>query len=457
MPAGTRSLALRVAPMILAWLATRAAVVALYATAEWVASGDVDYYDQSLAGLGRAGIDHTLPEYPLPAVALLWIPYRLTHLLGLSGDYAWACAGLVLALDGLFTGILIARRVGMTPPDSGSRATRWSAGELVWILAIPALGATALARFDIVPGIIVAVALLFALHHPRFAGTAAAIATAVKYWPVVIIPTLLSPVTTRRRLLIGGAATGALITLVCLAWAGPDRLMTPLNYQHTRGLQIESIAATPAMLAWGFVQGEPWRVFYASSKSFEITGPLTGTLEQLSTAATVLGVAGLIWLWWRAWRNLSRIDDGRAHASEDPRIPAQLVWLTVTSILVFIVTSKVFSPQYLLWLLPSAAVGCVILTAPEQRRRFLTWSALLLVTTLITQYIFPLNYVTLMYPLPGSRLMTLVLALRNLSIVALTVVAARQAFLATRHHHPAPERHPSAPEARIPQMGSAAA
>lgn len=457
MQESTRSLALRVAPMALAWLATRAAVVALYATTEWVASGDVHYYDQSLAGLGQTGIDHTLPEYPLPAVALLWIPYGLTHLLGLSGDYVWACAGLVLALDGLFTAILIARRISMVGQPADQRASWWSPGEFIWILAIPAIGATALARFDIVPGIFVALALLFTIHHPRFAGTAAAIATAVKYWPAIIIPTLLSPSTTRRRLLIGGAVTGALLTLACVIWAGPHRLLTPLNYQHTRGLQIESIAATPAMLAWGFAQGEPWRVFYASSKSFEITGPLTATLEQLSTAATILGVAGLIWLWWRAWRNLRRMDHGRALAGEDPRIPTQLAWLTVTSILMFIVTSKVFSPQYLLWLLPSAAVGCVILTAPEQRRRFLKWSALLLVTTLITQCIFPLNYGPLMYPLPGSRLMTLVLALRNLSIVVLTVVAARQAFLATRHDPAPAPRHHHEPEPTIPQMGSTAA
>lgn len=438
----------RAAVSVLAWLVSRALVIVLYATTEWMVSGDADYYRQSLAGLDQTGIGHTLPEYPVPAVALLWVPDGITHLLGIPGSYAWACAGMVLALDAVFMGVLIMRRITMNPP-SAQRAES-SAAEVIWILALPAIGATALARFDIVPGILVAFALLFAIHHPRFAGAAAAFATAVKYWPAVIIPALLSPSTVRRRLLASGAITGALIAIVAVAWGGLDRLMTPLTYQSDRGLQIESIAATPAVVAWGFARGEPWHIFYASSKSFEIQGPLVGTLQHLSTVISATAVLLLVWLWWRAWQNLRAMDHGRALSGEDPHIPTQLVWLTVASILLFIVTSKVFSPQYLLWILPSTAVGAAILTDPEERRRFLQWSTLLLATSLVTHYIFPLNYGPLIQPLPESPTMALILTVRNLTIVMLNVIATRRAFLATAAYRQ--RRHPDAAPGSVPQM-----
>jgi hypothetical protein len=386
--------ALRTAFLAAGWVVSRAAVVWLLAGPHSWVNGDASYFEQSLDVLRQAGVGHTLVEYPLPAVAVLLVPWLAAAVTGLG--YAHLLTTAALATDLAFLALL---RWG-----SGSR---WGLPCLAWLLGVPLLGATAFARFDLVPGVLAGAALLLLVRRPGLALVAATVATAVKLWPALLLPGLLAAVRRTRTGLPLVAGVGGGLVLASLLVAGWGRLVSPLTYQADRGLQIESVAATPAMLSW-------WRdpvssqVFYAPSHSYEVLGPGVGTLLSLTTGATLLLGLGLL----AAWARLVVLVAGGRRLSADGA-----VWLSLAAVTGFVVTGKVLSPQYLLWLLPMAAAGLAV--AGPSRTRLAVWTGLLLVACGLTQLVFPVWYAALSNRYGPVGLTVSLLAARNLVLLAL--------------------------------------
>jgi hypothetical protein len=396
-------------PVALAWLTTRALVVVLLLGVEHDVVGDPRYYALSLAQLPRLGIGHILVEYPVPALLLLALPYWLLQAIGAVGAYSGAIAVCALATDAVF-GIALIRARSWRPgaPDLlGIRPAEW-----VWLLAVPALGATTYARFDLAPGILVGLALLYVAHRPRVAGVLATVAAGAKYWPAIVLPALLGPRRSRRPLTVGIGTAVLVLAALSVTVGGWHRVWTPLSFLRGRGLQIESVAATPAMLGFA-VHPDRYRVSYAGSHAYEVTGPGVSGLLHAATAVTVVLALLLIGLWTLAARRDASLD--------------ATVWLVLASVTGFVVTGKVFSPQYLLWLLPPAAAGLAVVRGSETRRRLLGWSAVLLVTAAATQVVFPLEYGDLLVATDHTLGTVLLLAARNVAVCALFLYAATEA------------------------------
>jgi hypothetical protein len=375
------------------WVLTRGLLLwLLYGPEAWV-HGDVSYFRVSLGRVRVDGLAHTLTEYPLPAVAVLAVPWVLARALGAVGHF-----GDLMMLGALLTDAVFAVLLHVF---AGSRRTH--ATEM-WVLAVPLLGATAYARFDLLPGVLVGATVLLLAAHPRFAAAAAAVATGVKLWPALVLPALLSGVRRPRAVATVVIGIGVVLAGATVLVAGWARLVSPLSYQADRGLQIESLAATPAVLGWWLEPGG-WRISYGASRAYEITGPGVGVLLVLTSVLTALLVAGLLSSWWWAWRLRGRLSG------------ATVVWLVLSAVTGFIATGKVLSPQYMLWLLPAAAAG---LAVAADDRRLVRWCALLLVTTGVTQLVFPGFYAGLTHRAEGQVTpAVLLLVLRNLLVVCL--------------------------------------
>ncbi|MGZ4438461.1 MAG: hypothetical protein ACXVW6_12540 [Nocardioidaceae bacterium] len=391
---------MRTAFLVLAWLISRAAVLWLLAGPHAWVNGDPGYYDASLAAAGRVGLAHTLVEYPLPGVGALAVPWLLASLTGLGFAHLLTVAALLT--DAAF---LVLLRTSSGP--------RWGLPCLVWVLGVPLLGATAYARFDLLPGVLAGVALLLLARRPGLALLAAGVATAVKLWPALLLPALLAGVRRPRAGLVLLLRLGAGVAVAVVVLAGWARLISPLTYQSDRGLQIEAVAATPAIV-WWWRDPVSWQIDYAASKSFEVTGPGVGALLVLTGVATLLLVAGLLLAWWRVWR-LVRAGD---------RLSADgVVWLALAAVTGFVVTGKVLSPQYLLWLLPMAAGGLAVV---RERAPLVRWTALLLLATGLTQLVFPVWYIGLSYRVRDVEPAVLALVGRNLAMVVLLGLAVRE-------------------------------
>jgi hypothetical protein len=384
----------RTAFLAAAWLVSRVLVVWLLLAPESWVNGDVSYFADSLGRAHVEGLAHTLVEYPLPAVGALALPWWGAALLGVG--FGTVLMGTAVLTDLAFACLLW-----------------WYGGPRrdvalgTWVLAVPLLGATAYARFDLLPGVLAGVAVLLLARHPRVALAAAGVATGVKLWPALLLPGLLLGTRERRPVLAVLAGVAVALAGGTLALAGPARLVSPLTYAADRGLQIESVAAAPVMLLWWHDPGR-WPVAYAASKSYEVTGPGVAVLLSLTTLATGLLVVALLGAWWWAWR--------RATVSAD-----SVVWLSLAAVTGFVVTGKVLSPQYLLWLLPVAAAGLVLV-----RRTYaaaLGWAAGLLLATLLTQLVFPGFYGGLTMRTGPVAVVVLLLVGRNVALVALAGVA----------------------------------
>lgn len=387
----------------LAWLLTRAACLVLLLVLDPWVLGDVRYYADSFGALPRHGLSDTLVEYPLPAVALLAVPWVLAHVVAAEPAFTGIVITLLLVPDAALTWLLARRR------HPGRRTAL-----AVWLVAPVLLGATSFARFDLVPGVLAALALLLVQTRPRVGAAAGAIAITLKLWPAVLLPALFLGARRRLSAATAVAVVGGLAVVVTVVLGGPARLLSPLLWQSDRGLQIESVAATPAILGWAFGPGD-YLVGMSVYHADEVRGTGVPALAEASAIATLLGLVLLVGLFAAAWRR-------RASLSVDA-----LVWCCLAAVLTPIVTSKVLSPQYLLWVLPLTAVAHVLVRRPADVRALRRWTAGMLLATLATQVEFPLNYGTLLDRKDGVALVVLDLAVRNAVLVGLLVVAWRHA------------------------------
>ena len=384
------------------WVLSRAVTLAVL-TFETGVSGDVAYYARSLNELFHGGtLRDTLQEYPLPVMGLL-VPQ---YLLGALNQVAFTVlfVGSMLAVDAIFTGYLW----------RGDGRKRGDATNL-WLWFVPLVGPMAYYRFDLVPAVLAGGAVLVAVRRPAVAGALTAIGAAFKLWPAVMMPTFLIRRTDRRQVLIGFFSTGLILGGLALGIGGIDRTMSPLHWQAARGLQIESIWATPLMFG-RMVHATPWDLHVSAFKAYEIFGPGVSASIKLASAATVVGGAALVLLWWRATKS-------SATSAET------LGWVFLSTALIVTITNKTLSPQYLLWLGGPIAALAVRCPANHAVR---TFGRTLLVTALFTQLLFPLFYHTLVTETMIMPIATMVLVTRNLLLLWLTWYAVRQVWIQTR-------------------------
>jgi hypothetical protein len=220
------------------------------------------------------------------------------------------------------------------------------------------------------------------------------------------------------RSLVGGLAASAAGLAAVLAATGWWRDVGGfLGAQQARGLQLEAVPATPFVLARILgVGGAPAYEF--GSMQFS-SGAAQAVASACSLAGLGIVVAGTVW-WWGMGRTLESSAADRALA---------LLALVV-------VTARVLSPQYLIWLFAVAAcrpapwagatAGRAGICADTGRsaRRHQCPALLLLAIAFLSQMVYPTTYDGLV---AGEILPSLLLVARNAVLVALCLILIRSA------------------------------
>jgi hypothetical protein len=366
--------------------------------------GDVGLYLENARAIVGGGTPYS--EVPLEYPPLAIVPMVVPYLLGLPfggvtlDHYKWLFAGweavLVVALGVVLA--VIARRGGL---EAQRRDPAWVL--VVRLVVLVAGAALVIAwRFDLFAALLLAIALWATLaDRPVLAGIALGFGVLAKLYPIAAAPALavawLAP-RDDRRLVRFGLGTGITIAIGLLPFvlmAGTDALSF-VGYQVQRGLEVESIGGGIVLLD-GLVRGQ--LVETASPfKAPEVFGSLVPLWLSLLPAMTLAGVGALA---VAAWRRV------RFDREVTGRLPADtLTSLTGATVMVLLVTSKVFSIQYVVWLVPFVAL------LPRWEFR------LAAVIVALTMPIHPLLFAGIV---AQDALPILVLNLRNALLVALTV------------------------------------
>ncbi|MFE0253170.1 glycosyltransferase 87 family protein [Streptomyces sp. NPDC059010] len=332
---------------------------------------------------GTFPLDDVTWQYP-PAAALPVLSPGLVFWLDYPSAFFVLCFAADLAV------LLLLLYAGLRP----GRSLR---GAWVWVAGVPLLGPTVYARYDVMVTAVAVAALLAGARHPRLMGALTAFAAMLKVWPVLLL------VAARRRAAWGWAALTAGVLAAGFALTMPGAFAF-LTFQRDRGTEVESLGALVFHVARQYGWDGQVLLNYGS---VEFLGPY---VDVVSTAALVL--SGLAFGWLLLWRLRARRFG--SHTLADAAFVA---------VLMFVTTSRVISPQYMVWLVGLAAV-CLCFRGSRMRLPV----ALVLAACFVTVLEFPVWFA---HVVASDALGVTLLSLRNGLLVLATLLAARALWRST--------------------------
>lgn len=322
-------------------------------------------------------------QYPPAAALAILAPAALPFL-----DYATAFAVLAVLADLAVLCLLLC---------AGPRPGRPLLGAWVWVAGVALLGPTVYARYDLMVTAVAVAALLAGTRHPRVMGVLAGFGAMLKVWPVLLLTAAV-----RRRAWAAAAVTiAALTSLFVVVMPGALSFLTA---QRDRGTEVESLGALVFHVARHFGWSGQVLLSYGS---VEFVGPHVGVVSGAATALT-----GAAFGWLLLWRLRT--------ARFAPHTPADAAF---TAVLLFTATSRVISPQYLVWLVGLAAVRLSF-----RRSGMRLPAGLVLAAAFVTVLEFPVYFADVV---ASDRLGVALLFVRNGLLVAACASAARELWRST--------------------------
>lgn len=334
------------------WVLTRALMVVLVGF--WQPSGpqyqDVALYhgwSQFITDSGNLP-DEALWQYP-PGAAFVMLAPRLSW-----GEYDPSFMVLMVIVD----------LIGFWLITRFAKEEQRDVGVWVWLLAMPLLatldswGGLPLLRFDLVPAVIAMAGLLVIHRRPGWFGALAGLGAMIKVWPIFLLFGEWNRRRLRRSSLAALAAICSVFAITAILFGNP---LGFVGDQGGRGLQVESVGALP------------WKVREVITGKGQVLEARYGSNEIASglgdAAAKGLDVAALLVLlgagaWWLLRDRGIRL--GRSEL-EDVALSRDFVFAVT---LLFVVVSRVLSPQYMIWLV---GLSAIVLTSRRTRLTRAAW------------------------------------------------------------------------------------
>jgi Glycosyltransferase family 87 len=357
------------------------AAVAIVAAALWIVSwavlqdrnrGEFQIVDTPVyQGYGDAMRRGEVPyrdfelEYPPAALPAFVAPELTTK----PGDYDSYTRAFERWLAGL--GVFVILLVAVALAAAGETPSAIAAATGFVVLTPPLLGSVYLTRFDLWPAAL-SVGAIAALVGglDLVAAVVLALAVGAKIYPAVLVPLGLAWVWRRRgrrRAVIWSVLLIGTLAAIFLPFAiiSPGGVEHSLRTQLERPLQIESLGSS--LLLWAHHVFGLGLTVHSDHGSQNIAGSLA---DGVGVASSVLQVVAVVTVWVLFARGPARAD--------------RLFCASAAAVAALIAFSKVFSPQFAIWLVP--------LVPLVRGRRGIVACGLCVVALLLTQFWFPSRY-----------------------------------------------------------------
>jgi hypothetical protein len=384
--------------------------------------------------LAGSGDEYRDVEYPPLAIEVLRLPLLWMHQPATDSPADFAAAYTVayrrglavvdLLLFGIISWLVCRHYPSESPPQQGLRLLFYVAGTLaLWHLLYD--------RLDLLQALAVTLALALLVGRRHYAWSFVVLALAINF---KLVPLVLAPVWIFGSLpadqplnlsLRTGGSLGARVLLLAILTlgilllfyisAGSDCLGF-LRYHRARGIEVESLWSCLPLSLQAFGQPVEVSYSYGSVNIQSSLTPLLTTLAPITTGILLLAASTLLFVGARRMASAEGRSDATATLAQ--RFPTEFAAYTLLILMLFVAANKVFSPQYLLWLLPLAAL---IPFEGSRRRLFLT--GFLLVCVLSTVLV-PFLTDLLKSASADHARFVIVLLIRNLIFLGLTAAVA---------------------------------
>ena len=374
-------------------------------------SGTALYFNYStrMVALGQLPYQDFAVEYPPLALGFIILP-RLIASNPATYANAFAIGMLLFDLLGLFLISALSRRLNLS---------LWKT-LAIYTLALLAIGPIIAHRYDLIPAIMVLLALFtFSRGKYKTSWALLAIGMMTKIYPAILAPIFLLYHWRHRqnRQAIAGVATFAITTaaivIPCLLLS-PDGFWNSLTYHAQRGLQCESTYSSFLLL--GQTLGLTSVEMEFSFGSLNVTSPLANILAKVSPLVMLLSLVAVYWFFYKS--QVKRAVAQQTLPSMNQPDIAHIVSYSLLAMLTFMLTNKVLSPQFIIWLYP-----LIPLVVGHWQRT--SWLMFILIG-LMTYLVYPVAYAGIT---EGHPLVIGTLFLRNVSLIIL-------AFLLPEYRQP---------------------
>lgn len=332
-----------------------------YTIAIWATGIDTEVMNYRY-GNAQEIFSGTVPATEYPPLALVFIALPMVFA---DTPFGYNVAFIVEMLIFMVAGLFLSSKLAT---DLGRDAKQ---GMLLYTVLMILMLEFVLDRFDVIPAVMTLGALhLFLSGRREWAFLLLALGTLTKLYPALLFPVLIILLwfNGERRDMLRGAlvfiGTGAVAVAVCMA-TNPDLITGFMGYHGDRPLQIESVASSLVYLLSIPGLTDVWIQSAMDPGSFlsdNLRGPLPDAVASMMMPVMVAAIIGVCVLY--AWKRRSSSDDGM-------RLAALAM---LGCLMAFVVFNKVFSSQYLIWLIPSVLL--VLLVSDERLSKRLNVSVL---------------------------------------------------------------------------------
>jgi len=369
-------------------------------------------YSLRVVVLGQLPYQDFAIEYPPLALVFFILPRLITSN---SATYAFVFGIEMLLFDllGLLLISALSRRLNLHLTGTLT----------IYTLALLAIGPILIYRYDLIPAIMVLLAIYaFSQGKQKTSWAILAVGMMTKIYPVIIAPIFLIHQFCHRRYrhIISGTATFVIATAIIVIPSlllSPNGFLDSFRYQAQRGIHVDSTYSSFLLLGHtlGLTQVQIEAVG-PTPLSVDIASPLTDMLARISPILMILALAVVFWFFYKSQRAKPYIESPSSSITR-PGI-AYIINYSLLAVLALMITSKILSPQFIIWLYP-------LIPLVVGRWRQTSWLMFIMIG-LMTYFVFPKYYGGLIQAHP---LVVGMLFMRNVSLIIL-------AFLLPKYRQP---------------------